>query len=139
MALCNYPAPPFYPSATLSPSISLRAIPLWHFTSHLTLIPLRTPVGMRTVFPSHFPFLVFYDKDPPPSYSHPRPSSHLPSAPHPQHPSALLREPDRRSPISSRHKSSPKLATNTSAMLIYGSWPPCLSQREAAMVLVGCM
>lgn len=75
-------------------------------------------------------FSVSDDKDP--TFHHllqPRPSSCMPSPPHPQQPSALLWAPDRRSPISSRHKSSPKLATNISAMLIYESWPPRLSQR----------
>lgn len=52
--------------------------------------------------------------------------------PPPQQPLALSAKPDRCSPISSRHKSSPELATNTSAMLIYGRCPPRLSQKEAA-------
>lgn len=74
----------------------------------------------------------FYDKD---LLSSPPPPSTLSVStlsPHPQQPLALSAKPDRCSPISSHHKSSPELATNTSAMLIYGRCPPRLSQKESA-------
>lgn len=132
MALSNNLAPPFYPSATLSPSISLHAAP-WRFVSHLTLIAPKDSCGwMNTAFLLHFPLLVFYDKD---LLSSPPPPSTLSVStlsPHPQQPLALSAKPDRCSPISSHHKSSSELATNTSAMLIYGRCPPRLSQKEAA-------
>lgn len=90
MALCNNLAPPFHSSTTLFPSIPLPAIPPSYLTSHLILIPLRTPVCTWKVFLSHLTSSVHYDSflslmtktlppSPPPVYLHlPTPSSPRP-------------------------------------------------------------
>lgn len=132
MALSNNLAPPFYPSAAFAPSISPHAAP-WHFASHLTLIAPRTPVGERMQLSSFiFLFWSFMTKASFHPLLHPSTLSVSTLSPHPQQPLALSAKPDRCSPISSHHKSSLELATNTSAMLIYGRCPPRLSQKEAA-------
>lgn len=147
MALCNNLAPPFDPSATLSPSISLPATPPWHFTNQLTPhSELLWVCDMFKVFLSLFclclPFrlgslsLSLMTKSLLPSTAPPPVYLHLPAPSGPQ--------PFCESLIDTFQyavgiKSFPKLATNISAMLIYRRWPSHLSQREAAVALAGCM